>query len=105
MKKEARARHFGGRSRSTGPHGVRKPVIELLEHRNLLTTLSFVAQQDTSLFENNAGVLANGAGEFFFVGATAPRNNKGAEDERSRPVGRLLCCGCTCLKCPFGKFG
>ena len=48
---------------------------QLLEHRDLLTTVTLFPSQDTSLFEEPGGTLANGAGEYLFVGSTAPRNN------------------------------
>lgn len=46
----------------------RHTVVEPLESRNLLATVSIVATQDNSLFEDDT--KSNGAGEFLFTGRT-----------------------------------
>ncbi|MFT5523472.1 MAG: hypothetical protein ACI9HK_001418, partial [Pirellulaceae bacterium] len=48
----------------------RKLQFETCEFRMLLATVDLVPAADSTLFENDSGLVGNGGGEHFFAGRT-----------------------------------
>ena len=67
MKRQTRARR---RCQHHNLAARRRPQVECLEPRQLLTTITLVASQDNTLIEDSDGGLSNGSGDFLFVGRT-----------------------------------
>ena len=64
---------FGGRKRKTCRR--RRLSLELLEPRQLLTTLQLTPVADDTLYQDPAGNLSNGVGQHLFVGTTGQNQN------------------------------
>ncbi len=65
-----RPRRAQTRNRRAWPWDERSLRLERLEPRQVLASVSLLPSQDNTLFEDTAGELSNGAGEYLFVGRT-----------------------------------
>ena len=54
--------------RVSAPRRKRRLLLERLERRDLLTTVELPSVADNTLYEDDNGLLSNGAGEYFFAG-------------------------------------
>ncbi len=58
--------------------GIGRKQFETLEDRLLLATTTLLASKDNSLFEDSAGALSSGAGEFLYAGQTISAGSRRA---------------------------
>jgi hypothetical protein len=70
-------------------------MLESLEHRNLLTTITLTPAKDTTLFEDQAGTVSSGAGDSISIGfdhwsRTAMRGLMAFDVAKEIPVGSTI---------------
>lgn len=73
--RSSRLFHVLSRTTKRSSRPSRRLAVEMLEPRNLLSTISLLPAADNTLYENPTGSLSNGLGQHLFAGATGQASN------------------------------